>query len=251
MMTSQSDFRAALFDPQIVVPISLTDGQSQPAGKRFDVYRNNVIMSLKEAMSESFPVIEKLIGTQNFASLAGLFVRKHPPKDPRMMLYGIEFPSFLETFEPLSHLGYLPDVARLELARRHSYHAADARPIDPSVFGTLPPEVLASATLSFAPALRVVRSDWPILDIWHFNMTDGAAKPTAGAQDVLLTRAEFDPEMHLLPAGSADLIEALAKETKLGDALDTLENTHPGFDFSALLGLLIQTNALTALSATP
>jgi len=44
----------------MAVPASLTDGSEQPAGKRFNVYRNNVIVSLKEALSESFPVVTKL-----------------------------------------------------------------------------------------------------------------------------------------------------------------------------------------------
>ena len=72
MITTQTDFRAAIFDPQMAVPASLTDGSEQPAGKRFNVYRNNVIVSLKEALSESFPVVTKLIGPQNVANLAGL-----------------------------------------------------------------------------------------------------------------------------------------------------------------------------------
>ncbi len=248
MITTQTDFRAAVFDPDIAVPASLTDGQSRPAGKRFDVYRNNVVMSLKEALSESFPVIEKLLGAQNFASLAGLYVRAHPPVDPRMMLYGAEFPAFLEGFEPLAHLAYLPDVAQLELAQRQSYHAADADAIDPALFGQLPPEALATAHIAFAPCVRVARSKWPILDIWHFNMTEGAPQPKSDAQDVLIARPGFDPEMHALPKGGADLIEMLAKGAQLGSALDAIEVNHPEFDFPSLLGLLIQTSTIIALT---
>lgn len=248
MMTSQSDFRAALFDPELAVPTSLLDGEARPAGKRFDVYRNNVVMSLKEALSESFPVIEKLLGVQNFSSLAGLYVRAHPPQDPRMMLFGQAFPAFLEGFAPLQHLGYLGDVARLELAQRHSYHASDASPVDPALFGSLPPEQLASATLRFAPAVHLIRSPWPILDIWHFNMTPDAPKPSAIAQDVLITRIEFDPAMHALPPGAGDLIEALQAGAPLGAALETLQTRHPDFDFPSLLGLLLQTGAITALT---
>lgn len=248
MYTTQSEFRAALFDPEQAVPESLTDGENQPAGKRFNVYRNNVIVSLKEALTDSFPVIEKLIGVQNFNSLAGLFVRAHPPSDPRMMQYGADFPVFLESFTPLAHVQYLADVARLELAQRQCYHAADSSAIDPTVFSTMAPDDLAKTIASFAPALHIVRSPWPILDIWHFNMTEGAPQPNAQGQDVLIARAEFDPQMHVLPQGGADLIETLQKQIPLGEALETVEQTHPDFDFSALLGLLLQTGALVSLT---
>ena len=248
MNTTQSEFRAAVFDPDMSVPIGLRDGQDRPAGKRFDVYRNNVIVSLKEALTESFPVIAKLLGDQNFSSLAGLFVRAHPPGDPRMMHYGAAFPAFLESFAPLAHLGYLPDVARLELAQRRSYHAADATAIDPAIFGTLVPDILANARIEFAPSVSVLRSAWPVLEIWHFNMTPEAPQPSSSAQDVLITRAEFDPKMNELPSGGADLIDALEKGVALGAAIDTTEANYPDFDFPTVLALLIQTGAITALT---
>jgi hypothetical protein len=247
MMTTQNQFRAAVFDPDLAVPSTLLDGLDRPAGKRFNVYRNNVIVSLKDAMTDCFPVVAKLIGPQNFASLAGLYVRAHPPSDPRMMFYGAEFPALLESFEPLAHVRYLSDVARLEIAQRQSYHAADAPLLDPAIFATLPPEDLAKAKLKLAPAVVLVRSAWPILDIWHFNMTPDAPQPSAGAQDVLITRQEFDPHMHALPGGSADLIEDLQNQTPLGAALEKVEADYPDFNFPALLGFLIQNGALTAL----
>lgn len=248
MIATQTEFRTAIFDPECAVPANLIDGLDRSAGKRFDVYRNNVVMSLKEALSESFPVIAKLLGSRNFASLAGLFLRAHPPADPRMMLYGEEFPAFLEGFKPLSHLPYLADVARLELAQRYSYHAADVAPIDPAIFGQIAPETLADMQVTFAPTMRVLRSPWPVLEIWHFNMTQGAPQPSSGAQDILITRPEFDPQMHVLPMGGADLINDLAKGTALGAALETVETECPSFDFPALLGLLLQNSALTALT---
>ena len=226
----------------------LVDGADRAAGKRFDVYRNNVISSLKDAMSDSFPVIEKLLGPENFAALSDIFVRKHPPADPRMMHYGGAFPAFLEHFEPLQHLGYLPDVARLELAQRQSYHASDRHPLDPMCFNRFSAEDLASAKLTFAPAVQLVRSSWPILEIWHFNMTPDAPQPSSGAQDVLVTRSEFDPAFHALPPGGAELIADLQDGVTLGAALEPIEENYPDFDFSALLGLLLHTGALTALT---
>jgi hypothetical protein len=248
MTVGQGMFSAAVLDPTRPVPDGLTDGDARPAGRRFNVFRNNVAVSLTEAMRTGFPVITRLLGQENMDGLAGLFLRRHPPQSPLMMHYGAAFPDFLAGMEQLAHLGYLPDVARLELALRRSYHAADAAGIDPGILAQIAPETLINQTVTLAPAVQMVRSNWPIFDIWRFNTTDGAAKPRPGPQDVLVTRPEFDPAPHLLPVGAADWIAALAAGQSLGDALDSVCARHPEFDPTDTLALLLQTGALMSLT---
>ena len=199
MSVSQTAFHSALLDPARDVPEGLSDGVGQPAGSRFAVYRNNVAVSLTEALELSFPAIRKLLGEENFKGLAGIFLRQHPPETPIMMHYGAAFPDFLDDMDQLSHLGYLPDVARLEQAIRISYHAGDAEPIQPEALQALDDAALSATRLDLAPALRQIRSPWPIHQIWAFNLEDNAPKPTGGAQNVLILRPEFDPELTPIP----------------------------------------------------
>lgn len=248
MTDGQNLFAAALLDPALAVPDGLVDGTTNRAGGRFDVYRNNVAVSLAEALRTGFPVVTKLIGRQNMDGLAGIFLRAHPPSDPLMMHYGAGFPDFLARTAQLAHLGYLPDIARLELAIRRSYHAADAVAIDPALLGGLPTEDLMRSTLSFAPATEVLCSDWPIHDIWLFNTDDNAAKPQVRAQDVLITRPEFDPSPQLLPHGGAVWIKHLMSGQTIGDAFDAAFDDCPQFDLTAALTLLLCQGALISLT---
>ena len=162
MSVSQTIFHTALLDASAPVPDGLLDSRAKPAGRRFSVYRNNVAVSLTEAMHQAFPVIAKLLGKQNMDGLAGMFLRQHPPSSPLIMFYGEAFPEFLAGMPQLAHLGYLPDMARLELGLRRSYHAADSDPA-PAEALAVPPEDIMRANLSFAPAMQVLRSDWPSL----------------------------------------------------------------------------------------
>lgn len=244
MMVDQTEFRAALLDPARGRPEGLVDDAGRPAGRRFDVYRNNVAVSLTEALETAFPVIRKLLGDQNFRMLAGVFLRQHPPSSPLMMFYGAEMPGFLRGFEPTSKLGYLPDIARLELAIRESYHAADADSMDTRLLQDMPADALLSAKVALAPSIRLVRSDWPIHAIWRYNTEEGAPKPQMAGEDVLVVRQALDPSPHLLAPGGGQFIEALLNAKTFGDAHEAALSASPEFDLAGTLGLLVGAEAI-------
>src|SRR6056297_460487 len=247
MTISQTSFRDALFDRAKPVPMGLQDGQGLPAGRRFNVYRNNVAVSLTEALELGFPAVKSLIGNENFRKVSGLFLRQTPPSAPMMMLYGKEFPDFLESFAPLSDIRYLGDVARLEQAQREAYHAADAQALAPEALARLSPDTLAQSRFRLAPAIRLIRSVWPAHDIWRFATMDGAPKPTAQAQDVLVTRPEYDPELLVLPQGGAAFVAAILAGATLTQACEAGEIDAKAFDLAAMLGLLLQSGAIIAV----
>ena len=244
MTVDQATFRKALLDPDAARPGGLNDGRGQPAGRRFDVYRNNVAVSLIEALEVGFPVIRKLVGQENFKLLASAYLRRHPPRSPLMMQFGVDMPTFLAEFEPTSHTGYLPDVARLELAIRESYHAADADPINPAELEALSPEALTGSGVNLAPSLRLVRSPWPIFSIWRFNVEEGAQSPDMAAEDVLVARPDLDPVPRLLPSGGAEFITALLTGATFGDAMDKASEASRDFDLPAVLTLLVEMKTL-------
>ncbi|WP_223426031.1 HvfC/BufC N-terminal domain-containing protein [Tateyamaria pelophila] len=248
MAPNQSQLRAALLDPAQPSPAGLTDGQGKPTQKRFDVYRNNVTVALSDALRASFPVLRKLLGDENFDQLAPLFARSHPPSSPLMMYYGDAMPTFLKGFAPLAHIGYLSDIARLELGLRRAYHAADSEPLDPAVLESLAPEALQASTLTFAPAVQLITSDWPLFDIWRYNMVDGAPKPQAVAQSVLITRAAFDPSPHPLDPAQAAWITAIQGGKTIDAAHDAALAIAADFDLSPLLTVLLQNGALIRMT---
>lgn len=239
-MDGQRTFRAALLDARHPVPDGLITPAGDVAERRFGVYRNNVVQSLIEAMRAGFPVIEKLIGAENFTNLAHGYVRANPPTSPLMMEYGGGFCDYLRGFAPLSHIAYLPDVARLELAMRRSYHAADCTPLDAARLGALDEAALPHVRLIFAPAAQLIASsDWPLYDIWRYNMEPGAPKPQARPQAVLITRPGFDPLPHPLSPEAGAWVQNLMTGAQLGTAGPA------GFDPSETFPLLITQGALT------
>jgi hypothetical protein len=239
MTLGQAEFAAGLLDPDLPAPKGLRDGAGRAAVARYDVYRNNVAVGLSDALETSFPVIRKLVGDTFFRAMAGIYFRAHPPQSPLMMYYGDAMPVFLAGFAPVAHLPYLPDMARLELALRHAYHAADAVPVTPEVLATLSED----ARLRFAPSMQLVRSNWPIRAIHLANTTANAPAPVMRPETVLLTRPGFDPALHLLADDAVPVLQALIDGATVGAALETGD----GADFGALLTLLVGQQTIVAL----
>jgi len=238
-MTSQTAFRTAVLDPASAVPPGLVNPDGTAATRRFDVYRNNVAVGLTEALETGFPVLRKLVGAEFFRAMAGVFLRRYPPRSPLMMQYGAEMPEFLAGFAPVAHLPYLPDISLVELALRQAYHAADAAPLDPGALAAISEDGLSGLRLRFAPAVTVLSSDYPIHAIWRAN-TGGDRAATSGGQSVMISRADYDPQIDLLSSAQAKALSRLLSGGALGDVCD-----HP--DFAALLALLLARSAIVAI----
>ena len=244
MPVGQTEFTNAILDASVAVPEGLTDPEGRPAGRRFSVYRNNVAVSLTEALETGFPTLHKLVGDAFFKAMAGVYLRAHPPRSPLMMQFGQDMPAFLEGFAPVASLPYLADVARLELALRASYHAADPQPFDPARLQQIPADALMTSRIEIAAPVQLLRSPYPIHAIWLHNMQNGP-KPVPGAEAVAVLRPRFDPALHLITVDQYDFLSALSSGASLGEAL---EATSEAFDLGQTLGLLLANQSISNIS---
>ncbi|MEC7763885.1 MAG: DNA-binding domain-containing protein [Pseudomonadota bacterium] len=219
------------------VPGGVSGPDRTALGNRFEVYRNNVMSSLVQAMRDGFPVVRRLVGERFFAAMATEFVRAHPPTTPMLFSYGGDFPAFLATFAPAATLPYLADIARLELALRRAYHAADALAVEAAALAR---PGIERARITLAPAVAVLTSPYPIHAIWWANMDPAAPKPASGAQSVLITRADWEPLPEPIPHAEAAFVTALAT-APLGVAAEAA----PVLDLAPALARLIARKAVT------
>lgn len=236
-MSGQGLFAGALLAPEAARPPTLRDPSGARATRRFDVYRNNVAVALTEALAAAFPAVQKLVGGAYFAAMARDFARQHPPRSPVMALYGADLPDWIARFPPLAALPYLPEVARIEQARRESSQSADAAPLDPRALAGLPPERLAALSLRLHPATRILGTRYPALAIWARNSgrTDLAQSPPG---EVLITRPALAVRTCAAPEGTGATLQALAEGRPLGAALPTAT------DQGAILACLFSAGAL-------
>ncbi|GAB2184625.1 HvfC/BufC N-terminal domain-containing protein [Roseibium sp. LAB1] len=245
-----STFGRALLDPQLDTPVGLTGPDGQTAPKRFNVYRNNVIVSLTEALGETFPAVKTLLGEEYFKALAQAFVMDHPPVSPVLIWYGAEFADFLNAFPPLEAYPYLGDVARLEWAWLQAYHAADAAPLDPAALGDVDPQRLGNVRFAPHPAAHVVTSGWPVWALARTNRfdPDGAeAVDLAEPQAVMITRPDMEVNVYLLRPGGAVFAKDLLQGHTLAEAAGRAQGDDEAFSLSDCLSDCLVAGAFSGL----
>ncbi|MEZ2140842.1 DNA-binding domain-containing protein [Bradyrhizobium sp. DN5] len=250
----QRDFAAALLDPGLPMPHGLVGPDGEPDPRRFAVYRNNVAVSLIEALDDAFPAVQRIVGADFFRAMARAYVMVQPPRSPIMLDYGAGFPEFIRSFEPAAGLPYLEDVARIERAWTEAYHAPEASPIDPGTFSAVAPDQLPAMQLELHPSLRLVRSHFPALTIWQMNLADGIPAPVdlaAGGEDALVVRPVADVEVRLIPRGSLEFIQALSDGKPVLAALEDALTANSRFDLSANLADLMRAGAFAGYSLAP
>src|SRR6516165_10691627 len=65
------------------------------AAERFNIYRNNVTITLIGALRLAYPAVDKLVGPVFFCCAARAFIARYPPRTACLDDYGGEFPDFL------------------------------------------------------------------------------------------------------------------------------------------------------------
>ncbi len=245
----QQVFSSGLLDASIPKPQDVVAPTAdKKSDKRFSVYRNNVTVSLTEALMDTYPTILALVGEEFFRAMAPVFIAAHPPQSACLFEYGDGFGAFLDTFDPVNSLPFLGDVARLEFAWLRSYHAKDQTPLDPLSLQQVAPEALADLTLTLHPACQIVSSPHPIYDIWAAHkqpdVEQAMGQIAQYGQDCLITRPQWDVTVIALPSGGRVFIQNLADGLSLAQAAEAAASINDDFDFAQNLGGLLETGAL-------
>src|SRR5208283_885939 len=244
-------FSAALLEPDRETPALVSGPAGKAAAKRYNVYRNNVTVSLIDALAAVYPAVQRITGVEFFRAMARFHIRETPPTSPLLFEYGRDFPAFIEAYDYAQGMPWLADTARIERAWLDAYHAADAAPLAPSDLASVPPERVADLVFTSHPATRVLRSRYAAVTIFAANR---AAEPVeeidaSEPEDALITRPEFDIVVRRLAPGHAEFLSALLAGRPLGEAAGAALEAHPEFDISAGVATLIESGA--CVSASP
>ena len=135
-MISLDNYQKELYDfilgndtPELADEISTLTGSPEELRRRLHVYRNNYVHSLSEAISDSFPVLKRLLGDDLFKALARDYVKHSPPESASLLHYGYHFLSYVDNHPSCENLVFLKDVGHIEWLYIQCFHGPNANHI--------------------------------------------------------------------------------------------------------------------------
>lgn len=205
--------RPAAPSPWLQLPVGVDPRQ------RLDVYVDGYPARVLESLRESYPALCRWLGDEGFADLARRYVAAAPPTSYNLNDAGAQLSRFLLADAANCGLPFLADLAELEWHVTRAFHADERPPIDPRRLGWSIAE-WERAVLVFQPAVALVTSRWPILDLW--NVSADADAPALVArprpQVVLVYRAGLTVRAELIPAAESRMLRSLLDGHTLGEA---------------------------------
>ena len=200
-------FAPGLTDPSMAAPRDVVAEAGKGVVRRYNVYRNNVTVSLIDALAAIYPAVQRITGIEFFRAMARFYVRATLPVSPLLFEYGRDFPAFIETYEYARGMPWLPDTARIERAWLDAYHAADLPTLTAGSLTSIESASLAEARFTPHPAARVVRSTYPAVSIFAMNRTGSPVSTLRSnvEEDALVTRPDQDVIVARLPKESSDM----------------------------------------------
>jgi hypothetical protein len=223
----------------------------QRAERGLAAYRANGSALAERVLVAAFPMLQAMLGEEDFAQLARALWREHPPERGDMGEWGDALPAWIEAQPDLAEWPWLADGARLELARHRCERAADAA-FDAASLNLLAELDPAQIALDLMPGTQVLISRWPLATIAAAHglrvegdaLGDFDAVRTAVAQGrgeaVLVVRQGWRSHMHRIDAHAAqwmlDLLTGLSLAQALERALEhSVEHSGDAFDFGTWL----------------
>ncbi|MEI3852584.1 MULTISPECIES: HvfC/BufC N-terminal domain-containing protein [Ensifer] len=242
-------FVPPLLDPERRTPALIAGPNGKAAIKRFNVYRNNVTVSLIEALAATFPATERITGETFFRAMARFHVRETPPTSPLLFEYGRDFSDFIARYEYAQSMPWLADVARIERAWLDVYHAADAPTLTPDALAAVPPDRLGDAVFEGHPAVRIVRSDFPAVTIFAVNRATGPVGriETSAPESALITRPELEVTVRHLTPGADILLSRLLAGVPLAAAATEAASHCSTLDLAAVIATALAAGTFSAI----
>ena len=203
--------------------IALNHQAGVPGIERLSIYAGGYMARTQEALQEVYEAAAHVLGAEVFHELAHDYAKAYPSTNYNLTYLGRHLPEFLKSWEGAKELPFLSDLAALEWEIAMAFHAFDEPPADSSKLADLSIDDWENTRLVFQPSVSIVKSAWPVLDIWNVRKKPPEkirVELLNRPQNVLVSRRGWEPQCRLIQDAECQMLETLMNRQTLGAACE-------------------------------
>ncbi|WP_026972570.1 DNA-binding domain-containing protein [Aliagarivorans marinus] len=242
----QREFSAYLRrqDEQVFELLAPTSVSAQQA---MQIYRNNYVASLSEALQASYPTVLQLVGEESFDSIARAYLAKFGHNSGDLNRFGEHFAEFTASLPELRSLDYLCDVARFDwLMEQVSAAPHSDTPFDVAALSSVSEAQFIDLVFNLRPQLALFASAHPIVTI-HQMVSEQqveAIELNTSEYAALIKQPDFSVRVLPLSASEHRFLQHCQRQRPLAELdEECLEQ------LQALLGMALQQQLLSGFNA--
>ncbi|WP_163133640.1 DNA-binding domain-containing protein [Agarivorans sp. Alg241-V36] len=241
----QQEFSDSLNQTNTSVEARLANNALSP-DESMQIYQNNYLLSLSEALSATYPTVQKLVGEDYFKFVAKSFILQHGHNQGDLNLFGHGFNQFLQQQDALAQLPYLADIAQLDwLIEQTAGQALPSQYFTVEALQSIPVEQLGDVVLHLAPHQSLLASQYPVFAIYQMVQQDQVEAIELDEQDFVLfsKQPNFEVQLEQISTVSYEFLSHCQQQRPLGELPQ-----HCLAELEPLLGESIQQQRLSHFS---
>jgi hypothetical protein len=216
----QNDFQSFLLRGDAAVETHVVGTERVPIATRLGIYGDGYCARLIEALEANFPVLARLLGEGDFATLGTAYVRSHDSPFFSIRYYGNALADFLAAAADYAGAPVLAELARWEWAMTEVFDAADGAPIGVGDLARVAPDEWANLRFDWHASVRRLELMWNAPQIWK-AVTEDADQPEvtlhAGPVHWLLWRHELRTYFRSLSTAESTALDAARAGQPFGE----------------------------------
>jgi hypothetical protein len=169
VLTHPHGVRAALTKPHALKHCLKVIGETPDVDRatRLSIYGNGYFWRIIEAVGSTFSSVRNVIGADEFHDLARAYLVKYPSRFKSIDDIGGHLAVFLKKTALIKRFPFLSDLAAVEWAAHQAFFADDEPAFQPKRFKNIQPDTWLQATLRLHGSVRLLRTDWPVNELWR------------------------------------------------------------------------------------
>jgi len=192
------------------------DSQFISAQGLMGIYQHSAIANITNALSLSYPVIEKLVGDNFFKAMCREYILQNWPATGNMDDYGECFSQFIAEFKQTKQLTYLEDVARFEWLFHQSSLADDSSNFDWSALASITESDVLKLKFLLSPPVKLINCKVAIDKIWQMNQANAQEDIELCLEEnsetfIVLFRQGLKTEMMTIAASEFALLQSFSE----------------------------------------